>query len=138
MKRYEAVVQREEWGCGVACVASLLGVPYEEAKEILKEVKGTTVNHGIKGLELHHIAVALKERGIGVIADWEEAESFPDGTIICIANDDLYSGEHYMLKTPAGWMDPWMNMGKKPRKAGYREAYPDGTWFQVALVPKVQ
>jgi hypothetical protein len=136
MSRFDPVTQKEEWGCGVACVASLLDVSYEEAKALLKDEKGKSVNKGTPGLELHHIAIALQKRDVKVIADWEDRSDFPNGTIVCIADDALYEGEHYMLKTPKGWMDPWSNMGEMPRRAEFRNDYPDGTWFLVALVPK--
>jgi len=136
MGRFDLVVQSEEWGCGVACVASFLGVPYGEARDLLRTKKdGKTVNAHPKGLDLHHIALALKERGYRVRADWKEAGKYPQGTIVCISGKKPYDGDHYMLKTQKGWMDPWHNMGSKPRKANFRHDYPEGTEFLVALVP---
>lgn len=137
MIRFDLVSQSEEWGCGVACVASFLGTSYGEARDLLRKHKGgKTVNADPKGLELHHIALALQERGYRVIADWRDSEGFCEGTIVCIAGDKPYDGHHYMIKTQSGWMDPWLNMGMKPRKAGFRSSYPDGTEFLVALVPQ--
>ncbi len=40
MKKYRLVKQLDEWGCGVACVASLLGISYKKAKDALVEIKG--------------------------------------------------------------------------------------------------
>ena len=79
--------------------------------------------------------MALQERGHKVIADWEELDQFPKGTIVCISGKKPYDGHHYILKTPKGWMDPWHNMGEKPQAAAYRDEYPEGTEFLVALVP---
>lgn len=137
MARFELVEQKEEWGCGVACVASFLGVPYEEARALLRKQKnGKTVRAEPKGLELHHIALALQERGYRVIADWKEADEYPQGTIVCISGKKPYDGDHYILKTRKGWMDPWHNIGlKEPCKADFRRDYPEGTEFLVALVP---
>jgi hypothetical protein len=140
MTQYGLVVQEEEWGCGAACVASLLGVSYEDAKTLVEEEKGIAIDKGdcknllYPGLDLHHLALALKKKII-MVADWRKHRDFPDGTIACIGDDDKYKDEHYILKTPHGWMDPWLNMGEKPMKAGYRKQYPKGTWFVVALVP---
>ena len=137
MKRFGLVVQKEEWGCGVACVASFLGVTYDESRELLRKQKnGRTVQAAPKGLELHHIALALQEKGYRVIADWLEPGRFREGTIVCISGAAPYDGHHYMVKTRQGWMDPWHNLGTKPRKAGFRQSYPDGTEFLVALVPQ--
>ncbi|KAB7702100.1 hypothetical protein GBN33_03095 [Plesiomonas shigelloides] len=137
MERFSLVAQTDEWGCGVACVASFLGISYSTASELLRKHKnGKTVNQTPKGLELHHIALALQDYGYRVVADWKEPKKFVQGTIVCIAGEKPYDGHHYMLKTRNGWMDPWLNIGKKPRKAGFRKKYPDGTEFLVALIPK--
>ena len=137
MRQFDPIEQREEWGCGVACVASFLGTSYDDARELLRKHKdGKTVNAHPKGLELHNIALALQERGYRFIADWHESNRFPNGTIVCISGKKPYDGHHYMLKTQRGWMDPWHNMGSKPRRADFRKNYPDGTEFLVALVPR--
>ena len=137
MSRFELVTQTEEWGCGVACVASFLGVSYEEAKALLREQKdGKTVNAKPYGLELHHIALALQEHGHRFIADWREPARYREGTIVLVRGPAPYDGEHYMLKTRKGWMDPWHNMGTTPRKAGFRDTLPEDTEFLVALVPQ--
>lgn len=137
MSRFDLVTQSEEWGCGVACVASFLGISYGEARDLLRKHKGgKTVNATPKGLELHHIAFALQERGYKVIADWQESSRFCEGTIVCISGNKPYDGHHYMLKTKKGWMDPWHNIGKKPRKADFRPSYPEDTEFLVALIPQ--
>ncbi|MCX7564492.1 hypothetical protein OS176_13270 [Xanthomonadaceae bacterium XH05] len=137
MNRFELVEQKEEWGCGVACVASFLGTTYDDARELLRKQKGgKTVQAAPKGLELHHIALALQERGYRVVADWREPSQFREGTIVCISGDKPYDGHHYIIKTRKGWMDPWHNIGTKPRKADFRKSYPKGTEFLVALVPQ--
>lgn len=134
MKPYDLVTQEDEWGCGAACIASLLAIPYQMAKQLVEEVKGRSVNAGIPGLELHHIAIALQKKRVKVIADWDPSE-IPDGTIVCISGEPPYHGDHYILKTPNGWMDPWYNLDEKKREARYRKTYPRGTSFLVALVP---
>jgi hypothetical protein len=137
MAQFDQVVQEDEWGCGAACVASLLGCPYSVAKKLVEDIKGIAVDDEQRpGLDLHHLALALREQGVKVVADWEERLIFPVGSIVCIADNKKHKDEHYMLKTPHGWMDPWANMGTTPRTSAYRDRFPDGTWFLVALVPK--
>ena len=141
MGRYSLVKQEDEWGCGAACVASLLGISYREAKKLVEKKKGIGVDaedpdKGIGyGLELHHLVHALKDEGINVVEDELEQKNFANGTIVCIRDEGKYKDDHYMLKTPHGWMGPWHNMGEKPKIAGWRDQYPEGTEFLVALVP---
>ena len=134
MKQYDLVSQEDELGCGAACMASLLGIPYQKAKKLAEKAKGLSIDAEPGGLELHHIAIALKKEGVKVIADWFPAK-IPDGTIVCIRGEQHYADDHYMLKTPSGWMDPWFNIEESNRKARFREDYPEGTDFLVALVP---
>ena len=135
MKQYDLVSQEDEWGCGVACVASLLGITYQEAKNLVEDIKGRSVNAKPHGLELHHIALALQAEGVKVIADWDSAVHHPDGSIVCIGGKSRYKYEHYILKTPNGWMDPWFDLKKNNMVAKYRDDYPKGADFLVALIP---
>lgn len=142
MKKYELVSQQDAWGCGAACVASLLGISYEDAKKRVEKIKGLSINEGQDrpgpgpGLELHHIAIALYKSGVKVIADWyPDMSTIPVGTIACIGNKTNYKDEHYILMTPEGWMDPWYNLDKGNMSADYRKSFPKGTKLLVALIP---
>ncbi|MBJ6983739.1 hypothetical protein [Luteimonas sp. MC1750] len=100
MAKYDLVTQEDEWGCGAACVASLLDISYPKAKRLVESVKGRSVNARPRGLELHHIARAVKKH-VKLVADWNPGE-LPDGSIVCISGDAPYDGDHYILKNPSG------------------------------------
>ena len=134
VKKYELVSQEDEWGCGAACVASLLGISYRKAKQLVEKEKKLSVNDEPCGLELHHIAIALQKEGVKVIADWAPA-TIPAGSIVCIGGKSRYKYEHYILKTQSGWMDPWYDLDEGNMVAKYREDYPKGADFLVALIP---
>lgn len=139
MKRYGLVPQKDEWGCGAACVASLLGVPYSRAKKQLERIKKKPLDEKPKGLELHEIVLCLAAEGLHYIADWKEPRKFVPGTIVCIRGEAPYEGDHYLLMTPNGWMDPYSNMENPNaayRESTYRDEFPTGTEFLVALIPK--
>lgn len=138
MSRFQPVAQKDEWGCGIACVASLLSISYEEAYWCLRNQKGESISGGNPGLELHHIALALQAYGFKVVADWEEAPEYPVRTILFVEGPEPYDGGHYILRVTKGWMDPWRNINRpsEKRKAGVIKNYPAGTVFSVALVPK--
>lgn len=135
MKQYDLVSQEDEWGCGAACVASLLGITYQKAKTLVEDIKGRSVNAKPHGLELHHIALALQAEGVKVIADWDSTVPPSDGTIVCIGGKSRYKYEHYILRTPSGWMDPWHNLDPEKKVARYLKEYPRGSEFLVALIP---
>jgi len=138
VSQYRLVAQLDEWGCGIACIASLLDISYEDAYWLARREKGDSIAGGSPGTELHHIAMILQEMGIHVFADWQEADDFPAGTILFVEGPEPYDGGHYILRTHKGWMDPWANIrnADEARKAKIIKGYPAGTKFSVALVPK--
>ena len=137
MAKYRLVKQRDEWGCGVACAASLLGISYKKAKDTLVEIKGNEIDGKPYGLSLRalsklipsHIAIY---KGVGNINHW------PIGAIVFLSEESgRYAGSgHYILKTPAGWMDPWANSENLPRQAKFRARLPRNTTIQAALIPR--
>jgi len=116
MERNRLVTQEDEWGCGVACVASKLGIKYDEAKKRLEEYKGSPIDPG--GLELEPIMSVLQDAGICVLAT-TDLTNFPLGSIVFLSETwGRYKGSgHYLLKTERGWMDPWSNMPHMPRES---------------------
>lgn len=132
------VAQEDEWGCGVACVASILAVSYAKARQLLVKHKKAKIDEEPEGLLLHHIALALRDDDFHVVADWDEPKSCKPGTIVLVgrARGGL-EHEHYIVSVGGGmFMDPWINYPDADRLAGLRADYPKGKIFYVALVPK--
>jgi|SRR6185437_57214 len=133
------VAQKDEWGCGAACVASLLRTSYKDAVARLERDKGAGVNEQRngkeKGLEPFNIVHVLRVAGYEVTKQ-SKACSWPLGTIVLLTwrwGRYKKSG-HYMLLTDRGWMDPWYNLNRRPRKAKYRQVLPRRTAVEAALV----
>jgi hypothetical protein len=131
------VTQRHEWGCGAACVASLLAISYSDALARLEQRKGAGINEQPKGLEPSPIVHVLRTAGYEVAKQYKTS-SWPLGTIVLLTWEfGRYKGcGHYMLLTARGWMDPWYNLNKRPRKAQYRSVLPKNTAVKTALVAK--
>lgn len=132
MKKYRLVKQLDEWGCGVACVASLRGISYKKAKEELTVIKGKDIDVDPYGLSPRalskavptHKAIYKKASGI---------KRWPVGTLVFLSEKSgRYEGSgHYILKTPNGWMDPLANSDE----AKFRARLPSNTSVQAALIP---
>ena len=137
MATYALMAQEDDWGCGVACVASLLGLSYKVAKQRLEKCKGCGVDVKPKGLDLEPIVTVLHRAGVEVVADWF-AKEFPSGTIAYIEGAAPYDCGHYLLRVDEGWMDPWFNMHmpKEKRVANVRKGLPKDSRIKVALIPK--
>ena len=102
MRRYRAVAQEDDWGGGVACVASVLGASYAQiaAKLGRRPARGPgppvellrrILNDGFKDTGLVY---ELDQPFIG------DPYSMETGTIV-----SLMSGR-YLMRAAAGWMDP--------------------------------
>lgn len=136
MKKNRLVSQQDEWGCGIACVASLTGLSYKEARSRLEARKGNPIDTGTPGLELEPIIDVLRDAGITMVQQ-VGAKRWPSGTIAFLSEEwGRYRGTgHYLLRTDDGWMDPWANLDEGRPRAGYLDRLPRGTGVQVALVP---
>nr|WP_158651760.1 cysteine peptidase family C39 domain-containing protein [Marinobacterium profundum] len=140
MNKNQLVVQEDEWGCGVACVASLLGITYIDAMDRLQEANLHKIDFANEGLELEPIISVLKKAGMRVSIE-NNLKLWPIGTIAFLnENDGDYKGSgHYLLRTTEGWMDPWYNVlyqNPQPRQAKFRKLLPRNTSVQAALVPE--
>ena len=136
MKKHRLVAQEDRWGCGVACVASAVGISYDQAKQELVSYKGRAIDSPRYGLDLGPIIKVLADHGIEVTKNWS-ATRWPVGTIVFLFRDwGRYKGTgHYMLKTSKGWMDPWKNVEDASPVAGYWLRLPRNAGVQVALIP---
>lgn len=136
-KKYRLVTQLGEWACGVACVASALGITYRDALKRLEKHKGSKVSDRPRGLELDPIIRVMTDAGV-LITEQTKYRQWPPGTIAFLSEDwgRYKGGGHYLLRCPNGWMDSWVNFPDTPRRSAYRERLPRGTRLQVALVPE--
>ena len=107
MKRYRPVAQEDAWGCGAACVASVLGMSYAEVvvKLAAKSVpKARPKRCGPAGEQLQRVLNdALKDTGLIYDIDSPfigDPDSLETGSIV-----SLESG-HYLMRAAEGWMDP--------------------------------
>ena len=137
MAKYRLVKQLDEWGCGVACVASLLGISYKKAKVALIDIKGNEIDGKPCGLSLRALSKLIPNH-IAIYKSVGDINRWPIGAIVFLsAKSGRYAGSgHYILKTPAGWMDPWANSENLPRQAKFRARLPGNTTIQAALIPR--
>ncbi|HEB46924.1 MAG TPA: hypothetical protein ENI22_00455 [Candidatus Pacearchaeota archaeon] len=128
--KHKPITQEHPMGCGVACVASLLGISYEKALNLFNKDHTST-----KGYYLKDIILALKKKKLNyqdskVTNNAKKYLKIP-GSIIFIRRSKKYPAGHYLLKTKEGWMNPWINYPKiNPAKAGYNRKLPgEAQWI---------
>jgi hypothetical protein len=110
------VTQEDVAGCGIACVAFLAGVKYDEAKVRYFKEKGTNT----KGYWCRDIVKALSTAGMNyTYVHVKGRPRFRDGTIVFIARSKQYPLGHYLVKDRRGWMNPWKNFPLLKAESGF-------------------
>ena len=116
------VTQEQGMGCAVACVASLLEISYKKALQLFKNKKGAST----RGYYCPEICSALKKAGKNY--KWQKvtkSNRIRTGTIVFIKRSNIYPEGHFLLKTPKGWMNPWINYPNiNPAKGGINKKLP--------------
>lgn len=121
---YKPITQEHPMGCGVACIASLLGISYERALNLLNKSHASA-----RGYYLKDIILALKKRRLNyqnskVNNNTKKYLKIP-GSIVFIKRSKKYPAGHYLLKTKSGWMNPWINYSEiNPAKSGFNKKLP--------------
>ncbi len=114
------MVQEEGMGCGIACVASALGITYQEARKLSDRPEGSYIN----GYNCKDLVKMLNKKGKSYSCKKFKSEDTEllkkQGTIVFVkeGEDDIWG--HYLVKTSKGWMDSWVNWPSiTPAKASY-------------------
>ena len=135
MEINRAVRQQDPYGCGIACVAFVNGISYNEAKRKYFRRRKDAGSRGYICKDLvKALKVAGKEYGYRYIK--EGKRGFRNGDIIFIKRSRRYPAGHYLARTRSGWMDSWINFdANNPKirnsKAGFRKRLPGKAIYAV-------
>ncbi|MDO8591580.1 MAG: hypothetical protein Q7R60_01475 [bacterium] len=125
------VAQEDDFGCGVACVANLLNISYQQALELFANPE----NAGSKGFWCKDIVAALQKAGINTdhryIKPKTGIQIYQTRTIVFVARGKKYPAGHYLLRIENGWIDPWINFPLISRIAGIRKRLPGKPIYAV-------
>lgn len=112
-------------GCGVACVAALLGESYETALTRFREPS----RHKTLGLPRCEIQRVLADaiglpfavrplRGGTSATRWRERwATVPLGAVVCVSRHEGDRYLHYVVRGRHAWMDPWANLRGRGKTA---------------------
>lgn len=133
------VAQEHALGCGVACVASVLGKTYQSALKLFEHPQHAY----IRGYYCRELASVLCSQGYPYIYKKYKPQEHRKvlsliGTIVFTKPNLTYLEGHYWLKTSRGWMNPWANSPKiNFVKAEYQKRVPkDISWVVYREVNK--
>lgn len=133
----KTVTQNHGLGCGVACVAAVLGISYERALGLFVNPERAWT----EGFYCRDLVRAL-ELG-GKVYRYKKIQSSRDpilkreGTIVFTRFSIAYPRGHYLVRIVKGWMNPWVNYPEiAPAKSGRVARLPapvDYAIFEVEL-----
>lgn len=120
----QLVAQEDSYGCGVACVANLVEIPYKEALKLFSEPQ----NASSKGFLCKDLVKALSQVQNSYeyfyIKRHKRKLIYTDGTIVFIKRNKRYPVGHYLARKNTSWIDPWINFPYLPIKVGTRKRLP--------------
>lgn len=119
----KTVVQEDGFGCGVACVSSLLQISYKDALKLFQNGKKKAT---VCGFSPKNIVSALQKAGLKYKTKYIKKKKIEiiNGSIVYVGRCKKYPFGHYLLKTEKGWMNPWINLPYEPRIAGFSKRIP--------------
>lgn len=133
-----AIVQKDNFGCGVACVAFVLGLNYKNALKLFTNGCRKTKQDGFLCKE---IVQALNKQNISAqyryINEKIRKKIYKENTIVFIGRSKKYPAGHYLCRYKNLWMDPWINFQKnqniKRVLADFRKKLPGKPIYAVFL-----
>ena len=129
------IAQEESMGCGIACVASIIGKSYKDTKKFFDNPEFSAS----RGFYCRELIKVLNKRGLKY--DFKKfKEDYKrklkiNGSVVFIKRSKEYPSGHYLVKTKKGWMNPWINFPNiSPAKAGFQKklvGQPQWIIFQI-------
>jgi hypothetical protein len=124
--KYPSVTQEHGMGCGLACLAYILGLSYQKVWKIIGNPqnawkRGYFCSELIKVLRSFRMPYKYKK-----IKSLEEEILKVPNTIVFIEKSSQYPMGHFLVRTAHGsWMNPWINFPKiAPAKSGFQRKLP--------------
>jgi hypothetical protein len=121
-----SVTQDHGLGCGVACVATLLGITYQKALSLFKDGKKRAAK---SGFYCKDIVAALERAGLQYEYKYIKPKQiktiYQEGVIVLIKKSQRYPAGHYLVRVGDLWMDSWINYPNiNSAKSGFRKKLP--------------
>lgn len=126
MKR--PVVQKDEYGCSVACMAFLLDKNYDELLNLIPDGKNKVIENGLICKEITDVLNNFGSFEYKYIKPNLKDEILKGETIVFIKRSKEYPSGHFLIRYKNEWMDPWINLLRnkdiKKAKTGFRKELP--------------
>lgn len=103
MNLREPMTQKDQNGCGVACIAFLLDKSYQDTKKLFDSEKIASY-----GSDCPEMAAALNANNQKYSWKKYTGGTIPNLSIVYLGPSDYYKTGHYLVKYNNFWMNPWV------------------------------
>ena len=121
-----AIKQEDKLGCGIACVAFILKIKYEDTRDLFADGKRRANEEA--NFYCREIVRILESRTLSCEYKYLKKrlkhKIYRPNTIVFIKKSEKYPFGHYLCRSKVGWMDPWINIPNKKIEAGFRKRLP--------------
>ncbi len=121
------VCQRDNFGCGIACLAFITNRPYGQIAAELGEKKAKTEGFFCRELVTYLKSLGYQAEYHYLNQKWRK-RIYQEKTIVFLKRSKNFPFGHYLVRDQALWMDPWINFPKEKNlekaKAGFRKRLP--------------
>lgn len=133
----QAITQKMDYGCGIACFAFAAKLSYASAAEYLGAVQSESSRFWVKDF-----VKALNGYGLRYQSKYVKPHIRPliyqEAAIVLIKRSKYYPAGHYVIRHNGHWMDPWINLPSnkniREAKSGYRKRLPGNPMY--VLLPE--
>lgn len=119
------IVQKDSFGCGVACVANILSIEYDEALKLFINGKDKALKNGFYCKEIINV---FKLKNINYkykyINQKIKRKIYTEKVIVFIKRSKKYPAGHFLCRINKLWFDSWINFPEKNKKSGVRKRLP--------------
>lgn len=130
------VTQKNSLGCGVASVAYVLEIAYEDAMLYFDSDKVKR-----SGCYCKDLLGVLKQNRVNCchryLKGYLKKKIYKSRTIVFIKKSKRYPAGHYLVRTNDGWHDSWINFPKdkniKNAKSGIRKRLPGKAIYAIFI-----
>ena len=138
MSGFRPIVQKDGFGCGVACTAYILGLNDEKTLHLFTKGQNKAKKIGFFCRDICKVLnkYSSKTHTFYCIKNRRKKNIYKDGTIVFIKRSKKYPSGHYLCRIGKYWMDPWINLQKgrgiSYAKADFRKRLPGKPIYSIS------
>jgi len=139
----KTVKQENNYGCGVACVAFIIGKSYRQTLKLFENGYFEASNYGFNCKDIIN---ALSKSGLKYSYHYINSKRrryiYKNYSIVFIKRSKQYPSGHYLCRFNHQWMDSWINFSEnkniKEAKAGFRKMLPEKPIYIIRKLTNIQ